>query len=354
MSWIEKITRPEILKLTAYSSARSEYDGIKLIQLDANENPNKPFGEENNSFNRYPEPQPIELRKRLAEIYGAKEEQLLITRGVDEGLELLISAFCVPYKDSIVITPPTFGYYEIAGKIHSAMIIKSTLDKNFEPNWSELERIKNKNVKIIFLCSPNNPTGNIISIDKIDEICSFHKEQSLIIVDEAYFEFTDSVSAITLLNKHSNLVVARTLSKAYALAGVRIGTLIAGKEIIDILKKIIPPYPLPTPCINIANKALSAAGIEFSNRKIDEIKKERERLYVELSKLPVVTKIYNSATNFLLVIVKDANFIYTKLKDNGIIVRNRNSEIKNALRITIGTIKENNYLLKIMRNIKCN
>lgn len=329
MTWLEKLVRPEILELKPYSSARSEYSGAAQIQLDANENPWPPYGARF-TLNRYPEPQPKLLRQRLAEIYQVEEAQLLITRGMDEGIDLLIRTFCSPGKDAIVIIPPTFGYYQVAANINGAKVIQAKLDK--------LEQ-----GKIVFLCTPNNPTGESIKLDKIAEICNSYS--GIVAVDEAYIEFSDIPSSACLLKQYPNLVVMRTLSKAYALAGVRIGAIMANAEIIAILKRVLPPYPIAQTSSAIALQALSPIGLYYTNNKIKEIKEQRQYLYQQLSKCSEVIRIYSSEANFLFVIFKDSDAIYQRLKTAGIIIRNRSNELAGALRITVGSSKENELLL---------
>ena len=357
MNWLEKVVRPEILALTPYSSARSEYTGKSLIQLDANESPYCPYGCDEEPFNRYPEPQPQELCAKLATMYGVQLQQILVTRGVDECIDLLISAFCVPYKDAIIVTPPTYGCYTVFGKTRGAKILEVPLKSSFEQDIEALKAAgKNPqaNVKIVFLCSPNNPSGNLVSLNDIQEVCSAYAEKAVVVVDEAYIEFSDTVSATTILDKNANLVIVRTLSKALAMAGVRVGTLIACKEIIDVLRKIIHPYPIPRPCINIALKCLSKEGLDLATKRISEIKEQRDYLNKELSKLPNIEKIYNSSANFILLIAKDAKNLYDKLKAKGIIIRSRTNEIPNGLRISVGSPQENQTLLQAMKEFSRN
>ena len=354
MNWLEKITRPEIYTLTPYSSARSEFTGESLIQLDANESPYHPYSEDSELFNRYPDPQPRELRAKLAKRYGVQPQQLLMTRGVDECIDLLISAFCVPYKDSIVVTPPTYGCYTVFGNIRGAKILEIPLTDSFEQNCEALKAAsKNQqaSVKLVFLCSPNNPTANLVPLREIQDVCTAYAEKAIIVVDEAYIEFSDTVSATTILDKNPNLVVVRTLSKALGLAGVRLGSVMACQEIIDILKKVIHPYPLPRPCIKIALECLSDAGVALAEKRISEIKAQRDYLREELAKLPNVEKVYESAANFILIIAKDAQGVYDKLKAKGIIIRSRTGEIPNALRISVGAPQENQVLLRAMREL---
>ena len=336
MTWLEKWVRPEILELRPYCSARDEYSGKSQIQLDANENPWLPYGTRD-PLNRYPEPQPKLLRQRLSDIYQVEQTQLLITRGMDEGIDLLIRTFCNPGVDTVVIIPPTFGYYEVAATINGVKVMSGSLD--------QLEQ-----GKILFLCTPNNPTGKSITLDTIAEICKSY--QGIVAVDEAYIEFSDMPSATCLLSQYRNLVVMRTLSKAYALAGLRIGTIIANTEIISSLKKVMPPYPIARICSDIALQALSPIGLYYTNNKIIEIKEQREYLYRKLSQCREVNYVYESDANFLLVIFKNADAVYQRLKSAGIIIRNRSNDIQGALRITVGSEEENELLLGALGLLK--
>jgi len=336
MTWLKKLVRPEILELKPYSSARTEYSGATQIQLDANENPYPSYGT-HTALNRYPEPQPKLLRQRLSEVYNVEEAQLLITRGMDEGIDLLIRVFCTSNKNAIVIIPPTFGYYEVAANINGVKVIEATLDEV-------------KQGKIIFLCTPNNPTGESITLDEIAKICQ--KFNGIVAVDEAYIEFSDTLSATCLLERHSNLVVMRTLSKAYALAGVRIGTIIAHPEIIAVLKKVLPPYPIAQTCSDIALQALSPMGLYYAQSKIKKIKEQRQYLHQQLIKCPEVLEVRASDANFFLVIFRESDVVYQRLRRAGIIVRNRSNVIHGALRITVGTKQENELLLYALGVLK--
>ncbi len=349
MSDLLSLVRPEILELESYRSARGEVLGYDLIQLDANESPTPPFGARMDlSLNRYPEPQPFLLKKKLADLYGVNDEQLLITRGMDEGIDLLIRTFCKPYQDKIVVTPPTFGFYEVAARINGVGIVRSFLnaESGFMPDWQALNEMDG--AKLIFLCNPNNPTGSVISIDQIEALCIAQRNRAIIVVDEAYIEFADIVSATRLLGQCDNLVVLRTLSKAHALAGARIGTVIASSLIISFLKKIMPPYPLSSLSIQAALDALSPIGLQISKKRILDVQKDREALYLRLQKLPNLVAIYPSAANFILIQVANADLCYQSLKNQGILVRDRSFDVPDSLRITVGSPLENELLLSAL------
>lgn len=343
MRWLNDLARPEIINLQAYASARSEFNGNHYVQLDANENPQQPYGNETGELNRYPEPQPEKLRQKLADLYGIAIENLLLTRGMDEGIDLLIRSFCRPYQDAIAITPPTFGYYEVAATINGALIAKLPLEQDFLPNWEQLSTLKN--TKLIFLCSPNNPTGQLIPLADIQLLCQRYQGVSLVVVDEAYIEFSDSESATTLLATCRNLVVMRTLSKAYALAGNRLGAVIAHADIIALLRKVISPYPIPRPCTESALRSLTPIGLAYSKAGIEKIKQQRDYLLMQLRRSPKIKQIYPSAANFLLVIAVNAECLYQELKSQGIVVRKRMQDIPEALRITVGSAQDNQLLL---------
>lgn len=329
MSWLEALVRPEILALKPYLSARNEYTGQGQVQLDANESPWMPYGTRL-TLNRYPEPQPQPLKQRLADIYQVDPNQLIITRGMDEGIDVLIRTCCNPGQDSICVIPPTFGYYGVAAQINGVRVIETTLDQVAQS-------------KIIFLCTPNNPTGTSIPLEKITDICQTFS--GIVAVDEAYIEFSDQPSTVYLLKQCPNLVVMRTLSKAYGLAGLRIGALIGNADLIKILNKVLSPYPIPQVSADMALTALSSLGCYNMQNKVQIIKLQRQYLSEQLSRCDEVIQVYPSDANFLLVIFKDAEAIYQKLKGAGLIVRRRDQEIPGALRITVGSEEENALLL---------
>ena len=354
MNWLNNIARPEILQLEPYSSARSEKSDSKGIFLDANESPEVSYAQSHfeQALNRYPEPQPVILKQKLANIYAVSPEQLLITRGVDEGIELLIRAFCRPLKDRITITPPTFSYYEFSALINAVGIHKIPLRENldFEPHWEKLKSI-HQSTKILFLCRPNNPTGNLVPIERIKELCKVHTERILIAVDEAYIEFSNSTSSTQLLNECENLVVMRTLSKAYGLAGLRIGSLIGNPKIIKLLSKILPPYPIASPSLEIALKSLSPIGLIDTQKRIEDLIQEREYVFKMLKKQSQLEKVYESKANFIMVKAYDADHLFKQLKMKGILIRNRKKDFKGALRISIGSPLENRILLSALNLI---
>ena len=350
MQWLNKQVRPEILKLAPYVSARSELaDASGLIALDANENPWVPYPQipEMALVNRYPDPQPINLLSRLATFYGVKTEQIFVGRGMDEGIELLIRVFCTAYQDNIVTFKPTFSYYKVAADIQG--IETRELELGAAPDFAldvdGLLELCDDKTKIIFVCTPNNPTGNSLTLAQIENILQA-KPEIILAVDEAYLEFSTVPSAIKLMDKYDNLVVMKTMSKAFAFAGVRLGSLLAQAPIIELIRKVMAPYPLAEPCIRVAMQTLAPQGLYLAQQRIDTLKSERERVLAALQLLDNIT-VYPSDANFLLVQVADAAKTYKELLAKGIIVRNRHKDIANTLRITIGSPAENDLLLAL-------
>lgn len=278
MQWLNKKVRPEILKLAPYVSARSELaDASGLIALDANENPWVPYPQTADmaQVNRYPEPQPINLLSRLATFYGVKTEQIFVGRGMDEGIELLIRVFCTAYQDNIVTAKPTFSYYKVAADIHGIETRELAIGDapDFALDLDGLIGLCDAQTKIVFLCTPNNPTGNSLSLAQIEYVLQALPE-TVIAIDEAYLEFSAIPSAIALMDKYTNLVVMKTMSKAFAFAGVRLGSVLAQAEIIELIRKVMAPYPLAEPCIRVALQTLAPQGLYLAQQRIDTIKVE--------------------------------------------------------------------------------
>lgn len=348
MEWLNKKVRPEILKLAPYVSARSELaDATGLVALDANENPWVPYPQtaEMNLVNRYPDPQPMALLSRLANFYGVKADQIFVGRGMDEGIELLIRVFCTAYKDNVVSFKPSFSYYKVAADIAGVEIRELALGgaPDFKLDLDKLLGLCDENTKIIFLCTPNNPTGNSLTLDEIEYVLKALPE-TVIAIDEAYLEFSSLPSAIALMDKYDNLVVMKTMSKAFAFAGVRMGSVLSQNPIIELIRKVMAPYPLAEPCIRVALQTMSAHGLQLAQSRIDTLKAERERVYQALKQLSEIT-VYPSDANFLLIQVADGAKTYKELLGKGILIRNRHKDIANTLRITIGSPAENDLLL---------
>jgi histidinol-phosphate aminotransferase len=340
------LARSEIVSMSAYRSARSE----KLtasIWLDANENP---WNE--NRYNRYPEPQPASVVSKLSTIYDVNPGQILVTRGSDEGIDLLVRLFCRAGQDKIMICPPTYGMYKIAATIQGAEVVEVPLlkENNFSLNMQEMLGVWQSDIKVIFLCSPNNPTGNLLDVNDILCLCKTLDGKSIIVVDEAYIEFSADNSLIKYLDDCSNLVILRTLSKAYGLAGTRCGVTIANKSIIQLLKKIVAPYPIPQPIADIISRQLDASDIETQTKVLCL---ERERIFDFLSSKPFVKKIWKSAANFLLFEAVNSKLILDTCLSHGIVLRDRSGEynLANCIRVTIGQPSENTLLMEVLNRV---
>lgn len=340
------LARPEIRALTPYSSARMEA-ATASVMLNANESPWPPAGGAGQALNRYPAPQPEAMCTRLAELYEVNSNQLLLGRGSDEAIDLLVRAFCRPGRDAILTCPPTFGMYAVCAGVQGADVVRVPLDEAFALDADAVLAAVTPSVKLLFLCSPNNPTGSLVPRDTIERLASALADHALVIVDEAYIEFADATSAATLLSRHANLGVLRTLSKAWALAGARIGALLADPEVVALLRRIMPPYPLPTPCVRAAMQALDAVGEQRMRARVAVIRGERERLRAALQALPDVRAVLPSRANFLTVHFDDAGERCRALARQGIVVRDvgHYPGLANCLRISIGSPGENTRVL---------
>lgn len=344
---LQDIIRPNIKNLSPYSSARDEFQGEASVFLDANENS---FGSPTNGdYNRYPDPMQMVVKKRLSEIKGVPVQNIFLGNGSDEAIDILIRAFCRPGIDNVLLLPPTYGMYEVSANINDVAFKKVPLTAAFQLNLEAIAEAIDANTRIIFVCSPNNPTGNSIIREDIETLLA--NFNGLVVVDEAYINYSRQRSFIQELTEYGNLVVLQTLSKAWGLAGLRVGMAFASEEIIEIFNKIKPPYN-----INEASQQLALEGlnnIDLVNAWIVETIKEREALAKRLSALPYVLDIYLSDANFLLVKTTDANGIYAKLVEQGIIVRNRNSVTlcDGCLRITVGTPEENKTLVEALEKL---
>lgn len=342
---INKLVRPNVLAMEAYSSARDEYtsEGSKMIFLDANENPNE------SGVNRYPDPQQKKLKSKLSEIKKIPSKNILLGNGSDEVLDLIYRAFCEPGMDNIISLPPTYGMYKVLAGINNIENREVLLTEDFEPNVEEIFNNVDENTKLIFLCSPNNPTGNSFSKNHITEI--LEKFDGLVVLDEAYIDFSEQASWIEELPNYPNLIITQTLSKAFGMAGIRLGICYASEEIIAILNKIKPPYNVNELTQNRAQFRLH--NISETKREIADILYEREVLSKALLEVKIVKKIYRSDANFLLVKVDDALKRYNQLLDKGIVIRNRTNQplCENTLRLTIGTKEENLKLIKALKSL---
>jgi histidinol-phosphate aminotransferase len=341
---IQNLVRKTILNMKSYSSARDEFKEFEtnLVFLDANENP---FS---NGYNRYPDPQQKLLKTLLAKQKKVSSNQILLGNGSDEVLDLLIRAFCEPNQDNTITLPPTYGMYGVLADLNAIENREILLTNDFEPNIDEILNAVSENTKIIFLCSPNNPTGNSFSDESI--LYLLKNFNGLVVLDEAYIDFSSKESWLTELNDFPNLVIIQTLSKAYGLAGLRVGIAYASEEIISILNKIKPPYNLNTSSQEIALKKLTQNTLTAQVKKIVS---ERENVVNALKSITFIERIFPSDANFILIKVDDANLRYNQLIQAGIVIRNRSNQqlCENCLRITVGTKEENNQLIKTLRSL---
>jgi histidinol-phosphate aminotransferase len=340
--------RPDILALQPYQHAAWE---PSLERMHANEMPWRADGDSSGAgLNRYPEPQPAELVNHLAGLYAVQPDNVLVGRGSDEGIDLLVRTFCRAGQDSVVICPPTFGMYKVSARIQGANVIEVPLikEQGFALDASAILAACNDAVKLVFVCTPNNPTGNALDRAAIENLCRDLTDQAVVVVDEAYIEFSDQRSLSTLLDRYQNLVVLRTLSKAYALAGSRCGAALAHSEIIDVLARVITPYALPTQTIESVLKFTDAAHVKQADGRIRQIKAERERLSEQLARLPLVRKVWSSDSNFLLIDCIDADRVLRSAVSVGLIIRDPRSQLGLAtcLRISVGSPEQNDRLVR--------
>lgn len=344
LEWPYSITRKAIRAFHSYSARGGS---TNALHLDANENPYAPppiVGA--TDYNRYPEQQPAALRQRLSDIYGTSPDNLMVGRGADEGIEVLLRTFCEDGQDSVLICPPTFGYYKTCADIQGANTVEVPLNDNYE--W-DVEAIlktgaETPNLKAIFICSPNNPSGNEISRNSVIELATAFPD-TLLVIDEAYIEFSNSKSFVDEIANHKNLVVLRTLSKAYALAGVRGGVAIADKRVIALMLKVLPPYPIARPVEVAIMNALAPAAMGVHAERLTETLSERERMFIELSKSPYIKTVYPSAANFLLLDVEDDTGLMRELSKRGIKIRDYRKSF-GRMRISIGSPAENTLALQ--------
>ena len=346
------LARPEIRALQPYSSARMEASGGAIF-LNANESAWPPLGDGGLGCNRYPEPQPAALISTLAGMYGVRHEQLLVGRGSDEAIDLLVRAFCRAGQDAILIQPPTFGMYGVCARIQSAAVIEVPLADDFTLDVDAVLAAVTPAVKLIFVCTPNNPSGQCVPRESIERLLQMLEGRALLVVDEAYIEFAYERSVADLIDRYEHLAVLRTLSKAWALAGARIGSLLANPEVIALLRGIMPPYPLPLPCVAVAMAAFSDEGQAQAREHLATLRNEHERVRGALATLACVRAVLPSQANFLAVRFDDAGAVYRRLLAAGIVVRDirRYPKLGDALRITIGTPAENDQMLAVLERL---
>ena len=345
---LNNIIRENILSLKPYSSARGEFDGEAKTLLDANES-SSPMAGLPRGINRYPNPLQTETRALLSKVKGVEPSQLFIGNGSDESVDLLFRCFCNPKTDNVVVFPPTYGMYEVCAAINDIEVVASPLDENFSIDLSDFYKKINSKTKLVFICNPNNPTGNCQPRETIEAILK--RSAGIVVVDEAYIDFCPEQSVVNLLPYYPNLVVLQTLSKAWGLAGARIGMAIASSEIIEVLNKVKFPYNIGLPSEKLAVKVLQKSS-ELPLR-VAKVVEQRIALAKELVKISLVEKVYTSQANFVLVKVANAKKTYEALKASGVVVRNRSNQpgCTNCLRITVGSAKENKNLLKVLKAI---
>jgi len=340
---LNQLVRPSIAKLKPYSSARDEFQGDSAIFLDANESPFE------NGVNRYPDPLQRALKQRIAAIKGVDTDRIFLGNGSDEVLDLIFRAYCEPGVDNVIILPPTYGMYKVLADLNGVECREVLLTSDFEPDVEKTLRMADSHSKVLFLCSPNNPSGNAFSAESIERL--LRGFSGLVVVDEAYVDFCIERTLLPRLAEFPNLIVTQTFSKAYGLAGIRLGMAFASEEIIMVLNRIKPPYNINNLTQRFAYEQLSdTLQVEY---QVKELLEERKKLSHALGAISWVKEVFPSDANFLLIRVDNAGLRYKQLVEQGIVVRNRNSQplCENCLRITVGTEGENGVLLEAMRRL---
>jgi len=342
---INNLVRENIKNIQSYSSARDEFteSTSEMVFLDANENPFE------NGVNRYPDPQQKSVKEKLSELKNVSTDNILLGNGSDEVLDLIFRAFCEPNKDEVIILPPTYGMYEVLANINAVTVKEIYLTESFQPNTKTILSSAKKESKILFLCSPNNPTGNSFSNEEVEKLLRQFK--GLVVIDEAYIDFSEQESWLNRLEEFPNLIITQTLSKAYGMAGIRLGICYASTAIIKVLNSIKPPYNVNELTQQRAVGQLNT--LDIVKEQIQELKTLKNRLMSELKNIKFIEKVYPSDANFLLIKVDDATKRYDTLIKKGIVIRNRTKEplCENCLRITIGTSTENKKLIEILKKL---
>ena len=342
---LERLVRDNIKAMKAYSSARDEFTDFEedMVFLDANENPFE------TKVNRYPDPQQINLKTQLSTLKRVPIDQMLLGNGSDEVLDLIFRAFCEPNRDNIITVPPTYGMYKVLANTNAIENREVLLTNDFQLDVDGILNAIDSNTKLIFICTPNNPTGNVIAENSIKKLLG--KFDGLVIIDEAYIDFAEADSWSTKLQEYSNLIVTQTLSKAYGMAGIRLGMCFASTEVISVLNKIKPPYN-----VNVLTQQVALKRViedETVQQEIKSLIAERQKLEVALKEVSFIEKIYPSEANFILAKVDNANNRYNQLIEEGIVIRNRSTQplCENTLRFTVGTAEENEKLIKALRTL---
>ena len=340
---IESLIRQDLKGMKAYSSARDEFEGAASIFLDANENPN------NNGVNRYPDPLQSSLKNRISQWKKVSSDKIFLGNGSDECIDLLIRLFCTAGKDEVAAMAPSYGMYAVSSRINNCRLREILLNEDFTFPTKKIIS-ESKGAKLLFLCSPNNPTGFSIPESDVVEVLEAH--QGIVVIDEAYIDFSSQRSLLSLLSEFPNLVVCQTLSKAVGLAGIRLGMLFASEEIVTWLNKIKPPYNINQLTQEVALNYLEK--IELVEKQTKEIIRERSKVTASLGQFPFIKKVFPSDANFILARIDEANDLYDYLLSKGIVVRNRSTQTlcENTLRFTIGTEEENNELINALSNYR--
>ena len=343
---INQLIRENIKRLQPYSCARDEYSGESAIFLDANENPY------DTGYNRYPDPYQRQLKKVIARLKGVPEKNIMLGNGSDEIIDILIRSVCEPAQDNIIVFSPGYSMYEVSADINDVEVRKINLTREFLPDWEEMWKRADERTKIVFLCTPNNPTGKVIPIAQIETVCQ--RFGGLVLVDEAYIDFTEEMSAVKLLEKYPNVVVLQTLSKAWGMAGLRLGICFAGLELVKVLNKVKAPYNISCLTQKIALGLLE----EYDDflQKLEILKLERDRLFQVLGETGLFEQVYPSEANFILVTTPRFKALYDYLVVNQVVVRLRNIPplIEGGVRITVGTQEENDRLIELLRDFSEN
>lgn len=350
---IHSLVRNNILHLQPYQSARKLTTSGR-IWLNANEYPIAPhYKYRNIQMHRYPMCQPQKVIKYYAKYAGIQSNQILVSRGADESIELLMKVFCNPGTDNIIFCPPTYGMYKTSAEILGIHYKSIPKKKNWQLDLCNIQS-QLKNVKLIYICHPNNPTGNTIHLNSLKQLLEIIHNRALLVSDEAYIDFYPKASLVNWLPTYPHLIILRTLSKAFALAGLRCGFTLANPNIIKLLNKVITPYPLPLPVIDIAEQALSSTGIQYTKNRIDIINNNRNILITELKQCPCVQKIFSSNTNYVLVQFHPQYQVFNTLLHQGVILRDQSHqpELMHCLRITVGTYNECQHVTSILKKLK--
>lgn len=352
MDEIVRLVRPDIYAMKPYSSARTEGKQGDFIYLDANENPYPPYPgtEDLVGLNRYPEPQPKKLLERFSEFYGFPQEQLFLSRGVDESIDLLVRAFCEPRQDAILITPPTFVMYETAAEIQGASVARVSLTSEFQLDVEAMLDAceQNPNIKLVFVCSPGNPSSSLLNRDDVLRLADGLLGKALIFVDHLYVDYSNQRPLSDEIANHPNIVVGRSLSKEYSLAGERMGITIAHPEVIQVLTRIMAPYSLTRSAIRIIENAMSDEGIAYAKANLQKVLTERDRVIDAFNSSDAITHVFPCDANFVLAQTPDPKLLSSMMEDNGIKIRDRSGVVENAVRISIGTPEENNAMLRVL------